>query len=253
MILSSSVLARTVWFLDYDGSLCPHQEIWEERTYDPVVIHKTLNKLKSREAELFWNTGRRAESLGSVYEPFLEIPGYFIHGSCFWQDKHDWIGPSVPESLRKAAQEIAHRVPHLKLEIKQTSLRFTPSPGKPLDEVRKALDELAHITPGEWQWISGPRGSELLARGFDKAVAVQREMQTRIGKIPIAVGDDPLDRPAIEAAIRLGGYGIVVGEGCGWVTEIPHRPDQVIFFEKPHGVLDLIDDLASNLEATVAH
>ena len=77
-------LARSAWFLDYDGTLCPHLEVWEERGYRVEDISSAVNNLAKKSCKVMWNTGRRPESLGGVKKQFLDYSGYFIHGSVFW-------------------------------------------------------------------------------------------------------------------------------------------------------------------------
>ena len=81
--------------------------------------------------------------------------------------------------------------------------------------------------------------------GFDKSFALKdyySEPSTH-GAIPVAVGDDSLDRPAIEEALNRGGYAILVGEHCGWATEIEHKAWQINYFNEPSEVLKFLAQL----------
>jgi trehalose-6-phosphatase len=245
-------LSRLAWFLDYDGSLCPHLEVWEERVYDPEEIHDVVSGLARRAGATFWNTGRRPESLGGVHPGFAAIPGYFIHGSLKWipgthgESGHsEFIGPRVPEDFRAQAQSFADANPGFRFEVKPTSLRFTPAPSGSRAQLDRALAPLDAATPEGWYWLYAHRGVELLARGYDKRTALRRELAARPDLVPIAIGDDTLDRPAIEEALQRGGFAVVVGDTCGWITEVPHQAHQLIYCDKPQDVLDFIREICA--------
>ena len=243
MKLEARKAPGTAWFLDYDGSVCPHLEVWEERVYDPIEILATVEGLRDVGAQVIWNTGRRPESLGGVHAGFLGFDGYFVHGSVHWHAEPkpglaEILAPRVPAKLIALAEALSAKHKEYRLEVKPTSLRLNPFHGHTMHGLREAMVELLAATSGEWHWIVGPRGAELLAKDFDKSVALKREVKA--GMVPVAVGDDLLDRPAIEAALRAGGYAVIVGEGCGWVTEIPHQAEQLVYCESPREVLDLI-------------
>lgn len=246
MTLTRDMMPRTRWFLDYDGSLCPHQEAWEERSYDPAEILDIVQALARATGGIFWNTGRRPESLGGVNPGFLAFPGYFIHGSCYRgaDGRTEILGPEAPKELADDARAWIVGKDKLKLEIKPTSIRISSLEARPLSSLEAARAALAPTTPEAWDWVMGHRGVELLARGFDKAVALKRELSAHADAVPVAVGDDVLDRPAIEAALRAGGYAVIVGGSCGWITQIPHKAHQLVFCETPRDVLNLIEDLS---------
>ncbi|MBS1985055.1 MAG: hypothetical protein JST16_12870 [Bdellovibrionales bacterium] len=240
MKLSVQLMPRTAWFVDYDGSVCPHQEVWEERIYDAQTIYESVRCLAARAGAFFWNTGRRPESLAGVHAGFLNFDGYFVHGSFY---KTQMIGQPVPPEVAALASDFISVHPEFKLEVKPSSLRLTPVKAFDLPRLMESIRPLMQATPEGWNWISGPRGTELINEDFTKATALRRELATRPNMIPVAVGDDVLDRPAFAEALARGGYVIAVGGSCGWVTELPHRSDQLIFCEEPTHVLELFDAL----------
>jgi trehalose-6-phosphatase len=232
-------LSKMVWFLDYDGSMCPHQEVWEERSYASKDILNVLSVIASMSHSLIWNTGRKVESLSSVDKNYLNYSGYFVQGSIYWDalaQLEFQIGPPLESSIKVDLLNFFRDKDHFRVEIKPTSARVAPVDLKWLDELRELVEKkMAPLTHAEWEWVTGTRGVELLAKGFNKKTAIERELlKVGASKIPIALGDDVFDRPAIEAALAAGGYGVLVGEGCGWITEVPHKPDRVMFFENPH-------------------
>lgn len=240
-------MARTAWFLDYDGSLCPHQEVWEERSYDPEAIHRLVTRLSERASGVFWNTGRRPESLGGVVSGFLEHPGHFIQGSVTWDPKLKLakrIGPDLPPGEAEVFTKFLEKYPELRLEIKPTGLRVAPMQLANMPRVAHFVAASRDLTPRGWTWHTGHRGTELLADGFDKARCLNDEMpKLPADTIPVAVGDDLLDRPAFVETLKRGGFVLPVGDACGWVTELKHRPQQIVFCETPARVHELLERL----------
>lgn len=245
--LQEAPLNELTFYLDYDGSLCPHLEVWEERVYDPEIILDLMQRLSSKAAGVFWNTGRRPESLASVHKSFMEYSGFFMQGAGFWDHKRqslEELGPRVPEEWAPSYLKKIQQWPELRLEVKACSLRvaaFQKSARAALEDF--VGQELARELPG-WRWHLGSRGAELLAEGINKGTALVSAAK-KFGGIPVALGDDVLDRPALEEAIKLGGYGVVVGEHCGWATEIDHKASQLVFCENVDVALELFGSLTA--------
>ncbi len=238
--LQEAPLQELVFFLDYDGSLCPHLEVWEERIYDPDEIYALVSALKpsttaadrnSGAREIYWNTGRRVESLASVSDKFLEYPGYFIQGSVFWdaQSKTETVcGPLIGKDWAKFYEDQLKTEKGLRIEIKKSSLRIAAFQDGDRDQVTRFFESAKHPDLTGWQWRMGARGAELLSKDFDKRFAVRDGLKRTPG-IPVVIGDDTLDAPAVEEAIARGGFAILVGEHCGWATEIEHKASQLLY------------------------
>ncbi len=246
--LDSSLLSQTQWFLDYDGSLCPHLEVWEERSYDPQRIYTLVTELNKRSAGVFWNTGRRPDSLASVFPGFMEIPGYFIHGSVFWNAKTqatEILSPLLPEGLAEKFTKIISMHHEFRIEVKPTGLRINPYRLTDFPKFQRFLDSQDLYCPPGWQWHVGARGAELLPVGFDKSTALQRELNDT--SIPIAVGDDRFDGKAFEFALQRRGFVIAVGENLSFLGNYPHQSWQMIYADQSLQVLDRIESLLESL------
>ena len=223
--------------------MCPHVEVWEERTYNPNEILEVVELLATK-AEVYWNTGRRPESLGGVHADFLKQRGYFIQGSAFWEPGYTetkMLAPLLKLEQFSELLKFADSIKVIRSEIKPTSLRLAAVKIEDMRELRKHMPKLERLTPPGYFWLLGYRGAELLPNGFSKATAIERSLAP--GKVPVIVGDDILDRPAAEAALSRGGFAIVVGEYCGWITEVAHQSDQVLVFSDPAEVQAFIREL----------
>lgn len=242
-------LAKSVWFLDYDGTLCPHLEVWEELIYRPEDIYSTVSFLARRSAGVFWNTGRRVESLGAVNDKFLEFPGYFVQGSVFYNastQASETIGAQLPAAVVENLQSRLATEKLYRLEIKPTSARLAPLRKTQKKYIRKFVESLGITLPDAWEWRVGDRGAEILHKQFSKGSAMAEAWnQQRVAPdaVPVVAGDDYFDRAAMEFALSRGGYVVLIGEGCGWITEIPHKSSQVIYFREPRDFLMFLKGL----------
>lgn len=120
----------------------------------------------------------------------------------------------LPGEVRREARRLAAADPGLLVEEKPGSLalhyRRTPTRA---EEVSRWAEEAAarhglRVQPGKMV-------VELLPRGVDKGEAVRRLMREPpfTGARPLFVGDDLTDEHAFEAALALGGGGVLVGPG----------------------------------------
>jgi trehalose-phosphatase len=243
------ILSNVVWFFDYDGSLCPHQELWDEHSYDSNRILKALRKMARTSQGVYWNTGRQIHSLAAVNSEFLDFSGFFVHGNFFWNavdSQKTQLAVPFPDSLTEMVKEWIEPYPEFKLEVKPTALRLTPTKKDCREKLSKAFASLKGRVSHPWFVYDGPRAVEILNIEFNKGTAVQQALlnnHANRNPIPVAVGDDEMDKFAVQACLKFGGYGILVGENCGWITEIPHNPKQVIYFDTPEAVLELLEGL----------
>jgi trehalose 6-phosphate phosphatase len=79
------------------------------------------------------------------------------------------------------------------------------------------------------QLIAGHAVFELQLRGFDKGRAIRRFMKQApfLGRRPVFIGDDKIDRAGFETALRLGGLAYSVGIDMPGVSGKFAKPDAV--------------------------
>jgi len=246
-MLSQDSLLKSCWFFDYDGSLCPHLEVWEEHNYDSGLILQTLLKLQKKSRGVYWNTGRRLESLLRVNADYGLIPGYFVHGSYSWDTKNlEQLGEPLPPEWEEKLRTALKDFPGLRLEIKPTALRVASTKIPPGQDLRSFRHKMESIAPPGWKWHIGHRGMELLQDTCTKATGLQRTLALMPkDTLPLAVGDDPLDGPALREALVRGGIAVLIGENCGFMSEIPHKSSQILYFEDPSKFHEYLEELCS--------
>jgi trehalose 6-phosphate phosphatase len=107
-----------------------------------------------------------------------------------------------------------------------------PDPGTDADRLEAALRSLMGriVSRGEpLQLIAGHAVFELQLRGFDKGRAIRRFMKQApfLGRRPVFIGDDKIDRAGFETALRLGGLAYSVGIDMPGVSGKFAKPDAV--------------------------
>lgn len=243
-------LTDVYWLLDYDGSLCAHREEWEFGHYEPKLLCQILDALAERSSGLDWNTGRSVESLGGQSAHFLKHPGFFEHGSYYWngQSKEVLQSQQMPAAVIAMARAwVAERADWVHLELKTHSLRLIPIHARDRARLRSEfaaseLNQILQKSPDLYGCESW-RAFEIALKGTNKSKAIT----TLLAKdpkfaraVPIVVGDDIGDAEVAGAVLARGGFVFLVGSHCGWITKISHRASQVAFFATPQ---DLIDHL----------
>lgn len=182
-----------------------------------------------------------------VNPQFLELSGYFVQGSFFWDaatKNYARLGPVLPIEIKQHFEKLLERDLLFRLEVKETSLRVVPKKIVHMDRLK--VWATTHYLPEfgrDWAWVPGHRGVELLASGFDKGHAIVEERKANAQLLPVVIGDDILDAPAAKIALEMGGHVFLVGDSCGWITKLKHEAWQVHYFDKPSDVLKFLSDI----------
>jgi trehalose 6-phosphate phosphatase len=208
------LLSGASLFLDLDGTLVGI----ESRPTDVVVgsalkllMERLATRLDRRVAII---SGRPSEQVSAMFgKVAFAIAGN--HGlEIRWPDGNTMSAPP-PSNLDEVEVEMASlrmRHPNLVVERKSFSvaLHYRLAP-EARDECHALAAALGRRTGLQLQ--SGKMVFELKAPWADKGSALSFLMAGRemAGTRPIFVGDDETDEAAFEAAIRLGGTGVLVG------------------------------------------
>jgi len=202
-------------FLDLDGTLAPIMPRPEQVGPDrrrAMLMQRLATTLGGRVAIV---SGRSLEDLDRILERGV-TPVAAVHG-LVRRDAAGEIFRTPPHpglaDARLLLRDLARCEKGLQFEDKAVSValhyRNAPSAG---DAVVEAADRIARTTGLVLQL--GDMVVELRTPGQDKGQSVAAFLCERpfTGSTPIFVGDDLTDEDGFSAALRLGGYGVLVGE-----------------------------------------
>ncbi|KAB7762365.1 trehalose-phosphatase [Xanthomonas maliensis] len=205
-------------FLDVDGTLIDFADTPEAVQLLPAV-HDAVARLSERlDGALALVSGRPLAQLDALFAP-LSLPAAGLHGHQL--RRHAGAEPSQSpdtatqlHALHQRAAALAHRHPGVLVEDKGVSvaLHWRAQPLAGPQVLAFAHDELAQL-PG-YRLQPGDHVVEFVPEGSNKGAAVERLMQQPgfAGRTPVFVGDDLTDEFGFQAANRLGGWSVLVGD-----------------------------------------
>lgn len=209
-----SLLEGASLFLDFDGTLVDLAE-----TPQAIIVPPDLDPLLRRlyeclEGRLAIISGRSIADL----EAHLDLPAIALSGSHGLELRlrdGTALPLSLPAGLARVRDEVdrfAAGVAGLVVEHKPVgvALHFRRNPGE-ADAVCHFMTALAERSGFSLQF--GKMVAELRPLGADKGDALRAFMAEPefAGTRPVFVGDDLTDEHAFEAALEMGGAGILVG------------------------------------------
>ena len=209
-----SILDGAALFLDFDGTLVELAET-PDAIDVPAAVEPLLARLDERlEGRVALVSGRSIEGL----ERHIACNGRAVSGS-HGLELRLRNGSRIPLAARHDLSEararlkkVAEATPGLLLEDKPfgLALHFRQAPDEQ-GRVEALMSELARTSGLALQ--QGKMVIEIRPRGADKGDAVRAFMAEPefAGARPVFVGDDLTDEHAFEAAVELGGTGILVG------------------------------------------
>jgi trehalose 6-phosphate phosphatase len=207
-------------FLDVDGTLldiAPRPELVEvaaDLLHDLDAAHAALD------GALALVSGRPIAELDRLFAP-LRLPASGVHGA---ELRHQPNSAVVKAAARQLSDEAWAALDRMLGEFsgsyaENKGVSFAihyPLPGTDIarleDAVRSLMrrvetpDQLLHL-------LAGHAVFEMQLRGFDKGQAIRRFMEQPpfVGRRPVFIGDDEIDRAGFETALRLGGFAYSVG------------------------------------------
>jgi trehalose-phosphatase len=248
--LASIGVSRLVLFLDFDGTLVPIAERPEEVKISKV-LNRTLDKL-ARRLPLVVVSGRqvkdlrRVMGLGHIYYIGLHGFSYAIPGRA-----PSWLAARPPRSIvrkwKEALETAAGRVQGAWVEDKGITVALHDRQVSARDRPRlrryavNALRDRLHRT--KIRLLRGKHVMEVLpSTDCDKGTAVLRLLKKpwARSRVPVYLGDDITDVPALKLVARSG-VAIQVGS-------IPHAPKTCTRLVDTNAVQHLLHYLANQLD-----
>ncbi|NIJ80151.1 trehalose 6-phosphate phosphatase [Xanthomonas arboricola] len=205
-------------FLDVDGTLIDFADSPEAVRLLPevrVAIGRLSDRLNGAVALV---SGRPLSQLDALFAP-LVLPAAGLHGHELRSDVD--ARAAMPQDtsaflhgLHQRAAALTHTHTGVLVEDKGVSvaLHWRAQPLAGPDVMAFAQQEIAQL-PG-YRLQPGDHVVEFVPEGSNKGLAVEQLMQQGAfaGRTPVFVGDDLTDEFGFEAANRLGGWSVLVGD-----------------------------------------
>ncbi|KKC26985.1 trehalose-phosphatase [Sphingomonas sp. SRS2] len=209
--------SRHSLFVDFDGTLVPLVDRPDLVRADTELL-ELLTALGTRfPRRLALVSGRSLQQLDHMIGPIAhDIAMAGSHGAEVRRDGH-LVQPPRPDGLDAAITDVrGYGAGHPEMIIEEKShgvamhYRVAPILEEPVNRRAYAIAERygLEVQPGKMMVeIRGP--------GWDKGEAVAALMAEppMAGTLPIVIGDDLTDEPAMQLAGGMGGFGIIVGGG----------------------------------------
>ncbi|AJQ83986.1 trehalose-phosphatase [Xanthomonas oryzae pv. oryzae] len=205
-------------FLDVDGTLIDFAHSPEAVRLLPKV-REAIGLLNERlNGAVALVSGRPLAQLDALFAPLL-LPAAGLHGhelrsvvaarAAMPQDTSEWL-----HGLHQRAAALTHRHPGVLVEDKGLSvaLHWRAQPQAGPEVLAFAQQEIAQLSGYRLQ--PGDHVVEFVPAGSNKGLAVEQLMQhgAFMGRTPVFVGDDLTDEFGFDAANRLGGWSVLVGD-----------------------------------------
>ncbi len=205
---------RHALFLDFDGTLVELAPTPDTIAPAPELALRLEGLAQRLGGALALVSGRAISDIEAHIGP-VRVAAAGSHGSDLRRADGSGLGKgahAMPKALEAALRGFAGQE-GLDYEHKPHggALHYRSNPAK-----GGAADAFAEQIADEygWQVQRGKCVVEVIAGGADKGSAVEALMQEPefAGCTPIFIGDDLTDEAGFAAALRLGGFGILVGE-----------------------------------------
>jgi trehalose 6-phosphate phosphatase len=203
-------------FVDFDGTLVPlvdHPELVRADTELVELLTALHDRFAGRIALV---SGRSIAQLDAMVGPIAErIALAGSHGAEVRRDGR-LIEPPRPEGLDGAIADVRlYGAGHPEMIIEEKShgvamhYRVAPILEEPVKRRADAIAEKHGLIVQH-----GKMMVELRGIGWNKGEAVTALMAEvpMAGSLPVAIGDDLTDEPALQVAAEMGGFGVLVGQ-----------------------------------------
>lgn len=224
---------QTALFLDVDGTLLDIADSPDAVVVPPGLLDALAQLQRSLDGALALISGRPVDELDRLLQP-VRLAASGGHGA-HWRERGDSplrrTTPDLPANLRLQLNALAQRHVGIQIEDKGTSvaLHYRAAPDL-ATALREAVQTLLRAPEGTGlRLLNGKQVYEVVSEGVDKAQAIQRLLGTPAfaGRLPLYIGDDVTDEPAIALMPTLGGLGLSVGRALPGASAVFSDAEQV--------------------------
>lgn len=223
-------------FLDVDGTLLDLAPRPEAVVVKPQLLADLQAAERAVGGALALVSGRSIETLDQLFAP-LRLCAAGIHGAEIRRRPDGGVIKLADGRLSDQAWSELDRLlrgfPGSYAENKVVSFAVHyPEPSTDVPRLKRALrclmDRIAAPSQA-LQLIAGRAVFEVQLQGFDKGRAIRRFMKTRpfLGRKPVFIGDDEIDRAGFDAALARGGFAFSVGTEFPGLSGVFAGPDLV--------------------------
>lgn len=214
-------------FLDLDGTLLDIAPTPDAVRVPPGLVDTLVAVAERLRGAMAIVTGRPQDTVDRLLAPLIPAGG-FGHGAVL-RDAAGRIGgaEAIPTPPAAWAETLEARVaawPGVILERKPhgLALHFRAVPERE-QAARAALEALLADHGQDFVLLPAHMAYEIRPSAVSKGRAVEALMRTEpfAGRLPVFVGDDVTDEEGMDAARRLGGFGLHVGR------DFRRGPDEV--------------------------
>lgn len=240
---------KWAFFLDIDGTLIDLAPDPEKVLVPPPLPPLLLELQTQFDGALALNTGRQLAIVDHMLAP-LRLAAAGVHGTELRTRNGGEVAqlaPPVPSALMTEVEAATFTLhPDLKVEDKHVGIavHFRHAP----EFESKLRTALERIVAGwkEFEMRPGRKVLELVPRGVTKATAIAHFLDRAPyrGRLPVVIGDDVGDGPALAYAREAGGVAMTVaGE---------HFPQATATFSDPASVRAWLQEIADSAQLPAA-
>lgn len=223
-------------FLDVDGTLLDLAPRPEAVVVKPELVVDLRAAERSLGGALALVSGRSIDTLDHLFAP-LRLRAAGVHGAEIRRRPEGGVvtvaGSRLGDEAWRALTELLGDFPGSYAENKGVSFAVHyPDPGTDAARLKQALSRLMEWIEAPDQrlkLIAGRAVFEVQVQGFDKGRAIRRFMKAKpfLGRRPVFIGDDEIDRAGFDAAMARGGLAFSVGVEFLGLSGVFAGPDSV--------------------------
>ncbi len=220
-------------FLDVDGTLLDIAPTPAEVVVPPELPDLLARLSKALDGALAILTGRQLAEIDELLAPTMLV-GAGVHGAELRTTPGGpitQVATALPEALVEQFNTLPERLPGIMAEPKGPgfAIHYRQAPDLK-STVEAEIRALIAQYPEDLVLCPGRKLFEIIPQGHSKGTALETllALPTFSGRMPVMLGDDVGDIPALAAAEKLGGVGLKVAGGHFGRTDVDlHGPEAV--------------------------